>query len=348
MSDASVVEKSVEKEAERIILVSLLIAVVLLILILFSFYYAFRLSLKRTDNHLMGWLSVLALALFYVYLDLKLSPRVVASSLQIRHMAPDEFPSLMKEAEDLAEKRYVPPPKLAIMPARNPDALVFGNSMSNMTLALSEELLRGESGDPRLALEQSIDPLKYRAQLLMTFFSALPLLASMLSSTIMGGRRALAPYYASPEPVIRKMLSMADVKPGEAVYDLGSGDGRVLLVAAIEFDARSTGFELDGELVKESIDKIKALQLEDRVRVVKGDLFRADLGEADVVTLFMGVTANMKLRPKLEAELRPGTRVVSHDYEMPGWKPVKVEEVTEVDALNGSAHTHPIYLYVKK
>ena len=182
----------------------------------------------------------------------------------------------------------------------------------------------------------------------MTFFSALPLLASILASTILRARKSLAPYYTSSETVIRKMLSMADVKPGEVIYDLGSGDGRVLILAVREFDARAVGIELDGRLVEDSVNRISALQLGERVRVVRGDIFRAELGEADVVTLFMGITANMKLRPKLEAELRPGTRVVSHDYEIPGWKPVRVEEITEVDDINGSTQTHHIYLYARK
>lgn len=152
---------------------------------------------------------------------------------------------------------------------------------------------------------------------------------------------SLAPYVPTPEEVVRQMLILADVKPGEKVYDLGCGDGRILVIAAQEFDAEAVGVELNMERVKIGREKVSSLGLDKKVKIFYGDVFDVDISPADVVTLYLTTSANEKLKPKLEKELRVGTRVVSHDFTMPGWKLVKMDKVQE------DYRTHMIYLYYR-
>jgi len=147
------------------------------------------------------------------------------------------------------------------------------------------------------------------------------------------------PFVPTPEVVVRRMLQIAGVKPGEIVYDLGCGDGRVLIIAAREFGARAFGVEIRKDLYEQCLMRIKELGLEDRITVVRGNFFDIDLSDADVVTMYLLTSVNERLRPKLEKELRPGTRVVSHDFEIPTWRPVLVEDVYE------EWRSHKIYLY---
>lgn len=147
------------------------------------------------------------------------------------------------------------------------------------------------------------------------------------------------PYVPSPEVVVRRMLQLANVKEGEVVYDLGCGDGRVLIIAAKEFGARAVGIEIRRDLYEQCVRRIKELGLEDRVEVLYGNFFDYDISDADVVTLYLLTSVNEKLRPKLERELKPGSRVVSHDYEVPNWKPIKVL------TIRGPTRIHKLYLY---
>ncbi len=139
------------------------------------------------------------------------------------------------------------------------------------------------------------------------------------------------------------MLELAEVKAGEVVYDLGSGDGRVVIMAAQEFGARGVGVELREDLAKRAVERVQELRLGGRIRIVNEDMFRVDVSPADVVTLYLTTSANNKVKPKLESELRPGARVVSHDYEVLGWKPLKVDNFCENPGLGYPSHT--IYLY---
>ena len=153
----------------------------------------------------------------------------------------------------------------------------------------------------------------------------------------------IAPFVATPLPVVKQMLTVAEIKQGEIVYDLGCGDGRVAIMAAQEFGARAIGVEMREDLAKQAMGKVNELGLEDRVKIVQGDMFKIDLSQADVVTLYLTTSANDKVKPKLEAELKPGARVVSHDYEILGWRPVKIDNFCENPRLGYPSHT--IYVY---
>jgi len=155
----------------------------------------------------------------------------------------------------------------------------------------------------------------------------------------------IAPYVPSPLPVIQHMLKLADLKAGEVLFDLGAGDGRTVIVAAKSFGARAVGVELREDLAKKALSTIHDSGLADRVTIVNGDMFSVNLSSADVVFLYLTTSANEKIRPKLETELRRGVRVVSHDYEIVGWKPLKVENFCENPKIGYPSHT--IYLYEK-
>jgi protein-L-isoaspartate O-methyltransferase len=152
----------------------------------------------------------------------------------------------------------------------------------------------------------------------------------------------LAPFVPSPEEVVESMLKLAEVKPSDTVYDLGCGDGRIIIMAAQKFGANSVGVELDDDLYKQTSERIKELKLQDKVKVIHGDLLQVDLRPATVVTLYLLTSANEKLKPRLEKQLRKGARVVSHDFEVPGWKPAKTENVGDAE---GDFRQHTIYLY---
>jgi SAM-dependent methyltransferase len=129
-------------------------------------------------------------------------------------------------------------------------------------------------------------------------------------------------YVPTADAVVRSMLDVAQVTPADVVYDLGSGDGRIVIAAARDYGARAVGVELDPALIRQATMKARKAGVADRVRFVQGDLFKADLGEATVVTLFLSPSINARLEGKLMRELKPGARVVSHRFEMPpDWKP---------------------------
>jgi predicted RNA methylase len=155
----------------------------------------------------------------------------------------------------------------------------------------------------------------------------------------------IAPFVPSPIPVIQRMLQLAELEPGEVLFDLGAGDGRTVIMAAKTFGARAVGVELREDLAKKALSTIHDNGLADRVTIVNGDLFSVNLTSADVVFLYLTTSANEKVRPKLETELKKGVRVVSHDYEIVGWKPVKVENFCENPQLGYPSHT--LYLYRK-
>ncbi len=155
----------------------------------------------------------------------------------------------------------------------------------------------------------------------------------------------IAPFVPSPMPVVQRMLELAELRPGEVLFDLGAGDGRAVILAAKTFGARAVGVEMREDLAKRAASVIHENSLGDRVTIVNGDMFKVNLSSADVVYLYLTTSANEKVKPKMEAELKSGVRVVSHDYEVVGWKPAKVENFVENPSLGYPSHT--IYLYKK-
>ncbi len=135
-------------------------------------------------------------------------------------------------------------------------------------------------------------------------------------------------YVPTPQPVVDAMLELAQVTRGDVVYDLGSGDGRIVIAAAKKYGATGVGFEIDAALVKKARANAAAAGVANRVRFVTQDLFTADLSRASVVTLYLLQSINERLRPKLVRQLKPGTRIVSHVFNMgPEWPPQKTVTV---------------------
>ena len=140
-------------------------------------------------------------------------------------------------------------------------------------------------------------------------------------------------FVPTPQPVVNEMLTLARVGPDDVVYDLGSGDGRVVIVAAQDFGARGVGIELDPPLIEISRQVARDAELQDKVTFIEGDLFTADISKATVVTLFLSLTVNRQLEGKLRGELRPGTRIVSHQFPIGSWTPdeiVRAEDGTNL------------------
>jgi precorrin-6B methylase 2 len=143
------------------------------------------------------------------------------------------------------------------------------------------------------------------------------------------------PFVPTIDEVVAEMLRLGQVGKNDFVIDLGSGDGRIPITAAKKYGARGFGVDIDPQRVRESQDNAKKAGVEDKVRFMQGDLFNTDISKATVVTLYLLPSVNLRLRPKLLAELKPGTRVVSHNYDMGDWKPDQV--------VNVGSHT--VYLW---
>lgn len=154
----------------------------------------------------------------------------------------------------------------------------------------------------------------------------------------------LAPYYPTPESVVERMLQLGGLKAGEKMFDLGSGDGRVVIMAAQKFGAEATGIEMDPDLYKQSTDRIRSLGLEKKARIILGDIAKQDFRNADMLTVYLLPSSNDKIKPLLEQHLKKGTRVVSHDFLFSGWSPVKEEHIED----DGEGRSHTLYLYIIK
>jgi len=138
-------------------------------------------------------------------------------------------------------------------------------------------------------------------------------------------------FAATPQPVVDAMLALARVTPRDVVYDLGSGDGRIVILAAQKYGARGVGIEIVHELVERSRLIAREGEVADRVTFIEGDLFAADISEATVVTLWLTAAANARLEPKLLRELRPGTRIVAHQFPLGTWAPDRTMQVDGED-----------------
>lgn len=135
------------------------------------------------------------------------------------------------------------------------------------------------------------------------------------------------PYVPTPDDVVQAMLKLAGVQKSDVVYDLGCGDGRIVIAAARVYGAHGVGVDINPDRIRDARINAKQAGVEDLVKFVEGDLFDADIKEASVVTLYLLPSINLKLRPKLWRDLKPGTRVVSHAFDMGDWKPQKTDEV---------------------
>ena len=135
------------------------------------------------------------------------------------------------------------------------------------------------------------------------------------------------PFVPTPQEVVEGMLKLANVKPGDVVYDLGCGDGRIVVTAAQKFGARGVGVDINPERIRESNENAKNAGVTDRVKFIEKSFFDADIKEATVVTLYLLSDINLRLKPKLLKELKPGSRIVSHSFDMGDWKPDKEIEV---------------------
>ena len=153
-------------------------------------------------------------------------------------------------------------------------------------------------------------------------------------------RQPDAPFVPTPQEVVDEMLKLAKVQKGDVLYDLGSGDGRIPITAAREYGARGVGIDIDPKLVRAATENAKQAGVSDLVEFRQQDLFKADFSDATVLTLYLFPDMNAKLRPQMFKQLKPGTRIVAHDFAIEGWKPDRVV------AVKGANRTHTLYYWV--
>jgi protein-L-isoaspartate O-methyltransferase len=180
-----------------------------------------------------------------------------------------------------------------------------------------------------------------RAALLFSVALLIPLIA--LPQEKKEKIEKLAPYYPTPEAIVEKMLELGGLKPGETMFDLGSGDGRIVIIGAKKFKANAIGVEYDESLYHQSTDRIAKLGLTKTARIIHGDIFDQDYSKADVLAVYLLPVSNDKVAKLLDKQLKPGTRIVAHDFEFSAWKPVKIVDIDD----DGEGRSHRLYLYVK-
>jgi SAM-dependent methyltransferase len=152
--------------------------------------------------------------------------------------------------------------------------------------------------------------------------------------------KKIVPYVPTPQDVVDRMLELAQVKKGDVVYDLGSGDGRIVVTAAKKYGVKAIGYEIDPERIRESHENIKKAGVEKLVEIKQQDIRTVDLSGASVLTMYLLPEVNMMLRPNIWNQMKPGSRVVSHDFDMGDWKPVKTEHIKD-----SSGWDHTLYLW---
>jgi predicted RNA methylase len=168
-----------------------------------------------------------------------------------------------------------------------------------------------------------------------------PALAQAKKAGDAGAKKPDVIFVPTPPQVVAKMLELAEVKKGDVVYDLGCGDGRIVVTAAKERGARGVGIDVDPERIRESRENVRKNGVEDLVTIKQADIFQADLSGATVITLYLLPDLNVRLMPRLRA-LRPGTRIVSHDFDMKGAKPKRIANVN----IDEDEEVHTVFLWV--
>ena len=151
----------------------------------------------------------------------------------------------------------------------------------------------------------------------------------------------LAPYFPTPQTVVDQMLQLGELKPGEKMWDLGSGDGRIVIAAARKYKADANGVELDEALYKQSVARIKTLGLAPTARIVLGDLLQQDYSSADLLTIYLLPVAIEKVTPIFDRQLKKGARIVAHDFEFKQWTPAKILDIDD----DGEGRSHRLFLY---
>jgi SAM-dependent methyltransferase len=154
-----------------------------------------------------------------------------------------------------------------------------------------------------------------------------------LTVAFAGPQESLAPFVPTPQDVVDRMLTLAEVTSADTVYDLGCGDGRIVITAAKKYGAHGVGFDIDPQRIKESTENARAAGVENLVSFRQQDVMTVDVSPATVVTLYLLTASNLKLRPLLTKELKPGSRIVSHMFSMGDWEPAKVDNFTNQEGF---------------
>jgi SAM-dependent methyltransferase len=165
-----------------------------------------------------------------------------------------------------------------------------------------------------------------------------------LTTVLQAGQREdseyIAPYVPTPQVVVDRMLELAEIGKGDLLYDLGSGDGRIVITAARRYGVKAVGFEIDPNLVKRSRDYVREAGVEHLVEIREQDVRTVDFSPASVLTMYLYPAANLRLRPALMRQLKPGSRVVSHEFGMGNWQPDRTEQL-----MDSADHLRTIYLW---
>ena len=178
-----------------------------------------------------------------------------------------------------------------------------------------------------------------RRYLYIFVFAAIALLAQAPPSDIPG---SLAPYLPTPDSVVDQMLQAGELKAGETMFDLGSGDGRIVIAAAKKYKANAIGVELDDTLAATSTQHISEMGLK-TARIIHGDLMNQDYSSADLVTVYLWPESNKKVARLLDIQLKKGARVVAHDFEMGDWVPTKTITIAD----DGTGRSHTLFVYIR-
>lgn len=175
-----------------------------------------------------------------------------------------------------------------------------------------------------------------------TFTAFVVSLFILMASSPLQAQNLDVPYVPTPDNVVQKMLEVTDVKPSDYVIDLGSGDGRIVIAAA-ERGANGHGIDLDPERIEEARQNAENAGVDDRILFIEGNLFETDFSEASVITMYLLPSVNKKLRPELLDKMQPGTRIVSHSFDMGDWK---ADKKLTIESSGSSSRSHDIYYWV--